>query len=149
MTKILLLFTRIKQIICGLAEAKNYIALKYLIQKRYSNNDGLWNEKGKTLTLIILPPWWKTTFAYLGYFFFFVGIVFGIDRVQRRRIVNKERNAAAIKEAFSYERVKKTIKEIGERSAEEIIEHLKSTAKEWSGGKVPDDDITVVVIKVK
>jgi serine phosphatase RsbU (regulator of sigma subunit) len=53
------------------------------------------------------------------------------------------------KEVFGYERLRKTFNEIGERSAEEIIEHLKSTVKEWSGGKVPDDDVTFVVIKVK
>ena len=64
-----------------------------------SNGDGIWNDEGKAIRIIINPPWWRTTFAYIGYFFFFVGIIFGIDRIQRRRIVNKERNAAAIKEA--------------------------------------------------
>ena len=53
------------------------------------------------------------------------------------------------KEAFGYERVKSTFKEIGRNSAEEIIGHLKNTAKEWSGGNVPDDDVTFVVIKIK
>jgi serine phosphatase RsbU (regulator of sigma subunit)/ligand-binding sensor domain-containing protein len=72
---------------------------EYTFMVKGSNGDGIWNDQGKTIRIIINPPWWRTTFAYIGYFFFFVGIIFGIDRVQRRRIVNKERNAAAIKEA--------------------------------------------------
>jgi serine phosphatase RsbU (regulator of sigma subunit)/ligand-binding sensor domain-containing protein len=72
---------------------------EYTFRVKGSNGDGIWNDEGKSIRIIINPPWWQTTFAYVGYFFFFAGIVFGIDRVQRRRIVNKERNAAAIKEA--------------------------------------------------
>ncbi|MEJ2103161.1 MAG: SpoIIE family protein phosphatase [Ignavibacteriaceae bacterium] len=72
---------------------------EYTFMVKGSNGDGIWNDEGKAIRIIINPPWWRTTFAYVGYFFFFVGIIFGIDRIQRRRIVNKERNAAAIKEA--------------------------------------------------
>lgn len=32
-----------------------------------SNNDGVWNETGKTIIVIIHPPFWKTTWAYLLY----------------------------------------------------------------------------------
>lgn len=72
---------------------------KYVFRVKAANNNGVWNEEGASLRIIIYPPWWKTTTAYVGYFFLFAGIVFGIDRVQRRRILYKERNAAAIKEA--------------------------------------------------
>ncbi len=64
-----------------------------------SNGDGIWNEEGKSIRLIISPPWWRTTVAYIGYFFLFAGLIFGIDRVQRRRLLARERNAATIKEA--------------------------------------------------
>ena len=72
---------------------------EYTFRVKGSNGDGIWNDEGKAIRIIISPPWWRTTFAYIGYFFLFAGIVFGIDRVQRRRILTKERNAAAIKEA--------------------------------------------------
>lgn len=72
---------------------------EYTFRVKGSNGDGIWNDEGKSIRIIIHPPWWRTTAAYFGYFFLFAGVVFGIDRVQRRRIVNKERNAAAIKEA--------------------------------------------------
>jgi ligand-binding sensor domain-containing protein/signal transduction histidine kinase/DNA-binding response OmpR family regulator len=39
----------------------------YTFRVKASNNDGLWNEKGTTLKIVILPPFWKTTWAYLFY----------------------------------------------------------------------------------
>ncbi len=54
-----------------------------------------------------------------------------------------------VNEAFGYQRVIKTFKEIGEKSAEAMIEQLKNTVKEWSGENIPDDDVTFVAIKVK
>ncbi|MCB0750991.1 MAG: hypothetical protein KDC52_05920, partial [Ignavibacteriae bacterium] len=72
---------------------------EYTFKLKGSNGDGIWNDKERTIKIIISPPWWKTTSAYIGYFFLFAGSIFGIDRVQRRRILTKERNSAAIKEA--------------------------------------------------
>ncbi|MCJ7802558.1 MAG: SpoIIE family protein phosphatase [Candidatus Marinimicrobia bacterium] len=72
---------------------------EYTFRVKGSNGDGIWNDEGKAIRIIISPPWWRTTVAYIGYVFLFAGIVFVIDRFQRRRIVNTERNAAAIKEA--------------------------------------------------
>ena len=72
---------------------------EYIFMVKGSNGDGIWNDEGKAIRIIISPPWWRTIAAYIGYFFFFAGIVFGIDRVQRRRLLSKERNTAAIKEA--------------------------------------------------
>jgi ligand-binding sensor domain-containing protein len=32
----------------------------YTFRVKASNNDGVWNEKGLSLRIIVLPPWWKT-----------------------------------------------------------------------------------------
>jgi len=32
----------------------------YTFKVKASNNDGIWNEEGVSLRIIILPPWWKT-----------------------------------------------------------------------------------------
>jgi len=32
-----------------------------------SNNDGVWNEDEASVRIIILPPWWRTAYAYAGY----------------------------------------------------------------------------------
>jgi signal transduction histidine kinase/ligand-binding sensor domain-containing protein len=33
---------------------------EYTFRVKASNNDGVWNEKGTSLKIIVLPPWWKT-----------------------------------------------------------------------------------------
>jgi signal transduction histidine kinase/ligand-binding sensor domain-containing protein len=68
---------------CGVNREANYTNLDpgtYTFRVKASNNDGIWNDKGVSLKVIILPPWWKTllfriilvvtvTFT-LGYIFF-------------------------------------------------------------------------------
>ncbi|RLD62914.1 MAG: hypothetical protein DRI95_12390, partial [Bacteroidetes bacterium] len=36
----------------------------YLFRVQASNNDGVWNEKGVAITIIITPPFWKTWWFY-------------------------------------------------------------------------------------
>lgn len=40
---------------------------QYTFQVLGSNNDGEWNEMGVSLSIIILPPWWATWWAYSLY----------------------------------------------------------------------------------
>ena len=39
----------------------------YTFRVKASNNDGLWNEQGASFSIEILPPPWKTWWAYSGY----------------------------------------------------------------------------------
>jgi serine phosphatase RsbU (regulator of sigma subunit) len=52
-------------------------------------------------------------------------------------------------EQYGYERVKEEFMSVAQKSPNEIVEHLKSSATQWINGIEPDDDITFVVIKVK
>jgi signal transduction histidine kinase/ligand-binding sensor domain-containing protein/DNA-binding response OmpR family regulator len=40
---------------------------KYILRVKASNGDGYWNEEGNSLIIIILPPLWRTWYAYLFY----------------------------------------------------------------------------------
>jgi len=40
---------------------------KYIFRVKGTNNDGVWNEKGAYITIIINPPWWRTWWAYAMY----------------------------------------------------------------------------------
>ncbi len=47
----------------GTRRAANYTNLdpgEYIFRVKASNNDGVWNEDGTTLKVIITPPWWET-----------------------------------------------------------------------------------------
>ncbi len=68
---------------------------------RGSNSEGVWNDEGKSLLIKIFPPWWQTTWAYIGYGLLFVGFIFGVDRIQRRRLLAKVREKRKLEEAES------------------------------------------------
>ncbi len=39
----------------------------YYFKLKAANNDGIWNNSPRVLKINILPPWWKTYYAYAGY----------------------------------------------------------------------------------
>lgn len=49
---------------------------KYVFEVKASNNDGIWNDEIRTLSIIVHPPYWMTWYAYLFYAFSFFGICF-------------------------------------------------------------------------
>ena len=46
---------------------------EYLFEVRGSNNDRQWNEKTTTLKVVITPPWWRSTLAYVVYVLMLLG----------------------------------------------------------------------------
>ncbi len=72
---------------------------EYTFKLKAANGDGIWSDEEKTIHIEVLPPYWRTTFAYIAYGIFFVLGVFGIDRFQRRRLLAKSRERARIKES--------------------------------------------------
>ncbi|WPP52016.1 hybrid sensor histidine kinase/response regulator transcription factor [Catalinimonas niigatensis] len=66
---------------------------RYTFRVIASNNDGVWNQQGATLSILIHPPWWRTTWAYLGY-----GLLFITSLVLARKVVvNRERLRAELR----------------------------------------------------
>jgi signal transduction histidine kinase/DNA-binding NarL/FixJ family response regulator/streptogramin lyase len=58
---------------------------QYVLRVKASNNDGVWNEKGSSLIVIITPPWWRTIWAYGVYLFFIFGTILGLRRYELNR----------------------------------------------------------------
>ena len=50
----------------------------YIFRVKGSNNDGVWNEKGTSLTIIIHKPWWGTTLAWFIYMLTGLGTIGGL-----------------------------------------------------------------------
>jgi len=72
---------------------------EYTFKVKAANADGVWNTEGTSINLTILPPWYRTMWAYgagLGIIGF---LIFGVDRVQRRRISKKEQERQSLRDA--------------------------------------------------
>ncbi len=62
----------------------------YHLLVRASNPDKVWSEEVVVVSFEILPPWWRTWWAYSAYFMMFVGVVVVVDRYQRNRMIKQE-----------------------------------------------------------
>lgn len=64
----------------------------YTLQVKGSNNEGVWNQQPTQLNIYIMPPWWRTSWAYIGYLMLLVSIVWYWWYLQNQRMM-LERNA--------------------------------------------------------
>lgn len=67
----------------------NLDAGKYIFKVKASNSDGLWNEKGQSVKIKILPPIWKTWWAYFLYLILLFAILLLIRKYSLLRIHEK------------------------------------------------------------
>ncbi|MCK4895024.1 MAG: hypothetical protein KAT07_13700, partial [Calditrichia bacterium] len=59
---------------------------QYMFHVKGSNNDGVWNEVGTSIKIIITPPWWRTNWAYVMYVLLIGISLYGIWRFQLNRL---------------------------------------------------------------
>lgn len=62
----------------------------YQLLVRASNPDKVWSDETVVVSFEILPPWWRTWWAYGAYLLLFVGAVVVVDRYQRNRLIKQE-----------------------------------------------------------
>jgi len=64
----------------------NLDAGDYVFKVKGSNNDGIWNEEGTSLKITIIPPWWKTGWAYLLYEILILSLILAFVIRQQRKL---------------------------------------------------------------
>jgi two-component system sensor histidine kinase ChiS len=82
----------------GFEDTWNYVGTKrsatytnlnpgtYIFEVKGSNNDGVWSLYPASLQIIILPPWWRTWWAYLIYWVLMVSLIYWFFHVQRLKL---------------------------------------------------------------
>ncbi|GJM33564.1 MAG: hybrid sensor histidine kinase/response regulator [Saprospiraceae bacterium] len=58
---------------------------EYTFQVKGANSDGIWNEEGIAIKVFILPPWWRTTWAYALYLGLAFLLIYLFRRNERRQ----------------------------------------------------------------
>lgn len=69
---------------------------EYVLHVKASNNDGVWNDKGKAIRIIVHPPFWRTAYAYTFYTLCVFGALLfirykGIQKVKRKFLEQQQR----------------------------------------------------------
>ena len=62
----------------------------YSFRVKAANSDGIWNEKGASLRVIIRPPWWATNWAYTLYALLAGGAIWILFRFYTNRIRQRQ-----------------------------------------------------------
>jgi len=64
---------------------------EYLLRIKGSNNDGLWNDQGTSLRMIIKSPWWASNLALIFYLVVAILLVFAVIKSrERQHILDKK-----------------------------------------------------------
>ncbi len=51
----------------------------YTFKVKAANSDGIWTSQTKSLRIEVVPPWWKTIWAYSLYGLFLAAVIFGVN----------------------------------------------------------------------
>ena len=98
---------------------------EYTFQVIAASSDGVWNEEGASINISIRPPWWRTRSMFLVYGFLFMVGIYGIDRVQRRRLLRAAREKARERELAHAEEI-----QTAHTKLQQAHESLKSTQQQ-------------------
>ena len=52
-----------------------------------TNENGIWNGYIREMTVVVLPPFWATWWAYILYLLIVIGTVIGLYRITKNRIL--------------------------------------------------------------
>jgi signal transduction histidine kinase/ligand-binding sensor domain-containing protein len=107
---------------------------EYVFHVKAANNNGVWNEEGAKLKIIINKPWWLTIWAYLFYGLVFIIALFGADRIFRHRVVLREREKAREKELEQAKEIEKAYTELKATQAQLIQSEKMASLGELTAG---------------
>ena len=79
----------------------------YVFHVRAKTKEGIYSAESRSLAITVLPPWWRSIYAFVVYgLLFLVGIV-GLDRFQRNRVIRQERERTRERELAQAKEIEK------------------------------------------
>ncbi len=84
---------------------------EYTFRAEGSNSAGVWSDKGISLHLKVLPPFWKTTWAYGFYTVLFLLAVWGLKRIYDNYVIKERALEYAAEMVATADRVEDDLQE--------------------------------------
>lgn len=107
----------------------------YKFHVKASNNDGVWNEKGATIKIMISPPYWKTTWFKLTLILVLISGTILFFRLRNAAIIAEKekleklvkiRTAEILKQKEEITAQKEQINEMATRAAELVAQNISN-----------------------
>ncbi|HEX9660507.1 MAG TPA: two-component regulator propeller domain-containing protein, partial [Rhodothermales bacterium] len=67
----------------------------YTFRVKAANNDGIWNEEGAALAIVISPPFWQTWWFRISVGLLFIGLIYGGVQMRISQIAERNRRLEA------------------------------------------------------
>ncbi|GAA4469787.1 sensor histidine kinase [Nibrella saemangeumensis] len=100
----------------------------YTFRVKAANSDGVWNEQGASIKVVVLPPWWYTWWAYTIYAILFAGGIWSYIQYRSREL-RRENRRLEDKVAARTEQIQHQKEEIESQrdNLEQTLAELKTT----------------------
>ena len=105
----------------------------YTFKLKASSPDGVWSEP-ITYTFKVLPPWWRTWWAYCLYGLLLIAAVWATYRYQKQRIIRVEIEKAQKKELAHAKEIEKAYTELKATQAQLIQSEKMASLGELTAG---------------
>jgi ligand-binding sensor domain-containing protein/signal transduction histidine kinase len=111
---------------------------KYVFQVIGSNQDGVWNEKGASVEITVVPPFWESGWFITSAVLIAAGLIFGIYRLRVMQIQSTTRNLE--------EQVLERTQEIERRR--EVAEGLRETLTILNSNRSLKESLDAIILQI-
>ena len=112
----------------------NFPPGEYVFQLQAATRSQGYSDRIVEYAFRVLPPWWKTNVAYFFYALFLVGGVLIVDRLQRNRIISRERERSREKELAQAREIEKAYTELKATQTQLIHSEKMASLGELTAG---------------
>ncbi len=105
----------------------------YTFKVKAANSDGVWNNTGTSINIVILPPWWKTWWAYTIYVLLFL-VALRIFSKWRERRLRQEKETLRVKVEKRTSELKKSLEDLQATQSQLIQSEKMASLGELTAG---------------
>nr|HPH18118.1 two-component regulator propeller domain-containing protein [Haliscomenobacter sp.] len=115
------------------AEFRNLLFGQYTFKVCSRGFNGRWSQPA-TFSFTILPPWYRSTWAYIVYGLLFMAAVVMLDRIQRRRLLKQAHDKAKDRELAQAKEIEKAYTELRSTQVQLIQSEKLASLGELTAG---------------